>query len=124
MGRIRDRTSLVGGWRDVVKIESFSRPKRGEGQLGRSLTYQALVRIRLAWRATTTSHSRLSFDSISELHFFLCLLSTYIPSPLLSYNSAHERPLSVWPIPSLQAHSYIIFQGAYRLAAPGSDQLH
>lgn len=38
----------MGGWRDVVKIESFSRPKRGEGQLGRSLTYRKLVHIRLA----------------------------------------------------------------------------
>lgn len=67
----------MGGWRDVVKIESFSRPKRGEGQLGRSLTYEALDHIRLAPEATTTSHSRLSFNNISlsiELHISCCLL--------------------------------------------------
>lgn len=79
MGRIRDRSSLVGGWRDVVKIESFSRPKRGEGQLGRSLTYQGLAHIRLACRATSTSHSRLSFGSISLSFTSFYLLSTLHP---------------------------------------------
>lgn len=52
----------MGGWRDVLKIESFSRPKRGAGQLGRSLTYDALAHIQLASEATVTSHSGLSLN--------------------------------------------------------------
>lgn len=83
----------MGGWRDVVKIESFSRPKRGEGQLGRSLTYKTLVHIRLAQKATATSHSRFSFNNISlsfKLHFSSCLLSILPHKAILHTYLAHK----------------------------------
>lgn len=109
-GKDYEQTSLVGGWRDVVKIESFSRPKREEGQLGRSLTYRALAHIRLALKATITSHSRLSFNKHAEALSFTFLAVCFPFSNLsLSYNSAHETQLLALATASFHAQSHIIF---------------